>query len=111
MSERIAILGAGKMGEALLSGLLRAGRSPDDLLIAERYEQRRADLEKSYGVQAAGAAEAAARAGTLVVAVKPQEINALLDELADSVTPANLVITIAAGIRRVALCTPHLARP
>jgi pyrroline-5-carboxylate reductase len=98
MSERIAILGAGKMGEALLSGLLRAGRSPDDLLIAERYEQRRADLEKSYGVQAAGAAEAAARAGTLVVAVKPQEIEALLAELEGAVAPGTLVVSIAAGI-------------
>jgi pyrroline-5-carboxylate reductase len=98
MAETVAVLGAGKMGEALMSGLLRAGRTPADLLFTERHEDRAKALTAEYGVEAVSAAEAAKRADTLVVAVKPQEINALLDELADVVTPANLVISIAAGI-------------
>ena len=40
MSETVAVLGAGKMGEALLSGLLRAGRPPADLLFTERHDDR-----------------------------------------------------------------------
>ena len=98
MSETVAILGAGKMGEALLSGLLRAGRAPSDLLFTERHDDRAHELSEKYGVESVAAADAAARADTLLVAVKPQEIGALLDELAGSVSPANLVITIAAGI-------------
>jgi pyrroline-5-carboxylate reductase len=98
VSETVAVLGAGKMGEALMSGLLRAGRSPSDLLFTERHADRAADLTEKYAVERVSATDAASRADTLLVAVKPQEIGALLDELAGSVTPANLVISIAAGI-------------
>jgi pyrroline-5-carboxylate reductase len=98
MAERVAILGAGKMGEALLSGLLRAGRSSADLLFTERHPERAKMLEERYGVTGVSTAEAAETADTLLVAVKPQEIGTLLDELGPVVTTRNLVITIAAGI-------------
>jgi pyrroline-5-carboxylate reductase len=98
MAERVAILGAGKMGEALLSGLLRAGRAVDDLVFSEKHDERIEHLTSTYGVKVVAAAEAADTADTLLVAVKPQEITALLDELAGTVTPRNLVISIAAGI-------------
>ncbi len=48
MSEpMIAVIGAGKMGEALVSGLLKAGASPDDLLITERYESGRTNCRNA----------------------------------------------------------------
>jgi pyrroline-5-carboxylate reductase len=98
VGETVAVLGAGKMGEALLSGMLRAGRPPSDLLFTERHADRAADLTTRLGVEAVAAGDAAKRADTLLIAVKPQEIGALLDDLAGTVTPENLVITIAAGI-------------
>jgi pyrroline-5-carboxylate reductase len=98
VGETVAIIGAGKMGEALLSGLLRSGRSATDLLFTERHADRVDDLVQRYGVEAVGNAQAAQRADTLLIAVKPQEIGALLDELAGVVTPSNLVVTIAAGV-------------
>jgi len=98
MGETVAVLGAGKMGEALMSGLLRAGRPPGELLFTERHADRAKYLTDKYGVEAVSSTEAAKRADTLIVAVKPQEMSALLDDLADAVTPDNLVITIAAGI-------------
>ena len=55
----IAILGAGKMGEALLSGVLRAGRRPSDLIVTARREERGALLRERYGVEVATNAEAA----------------------------------------------------
>ncbi|MBO0788275.1 MAG: NAD(P)-binding domain-containing protein, partial [Actinobacteria bacterium] len=55
----IAILGAGKMGEALLSGLLRAGRSPSGVLAAVRRPERAEYLRQAYGVSVISAAEAA----------------------------------------------------
>src|SRR3954470_2956769 len=98
MNEKVAILGAGKMGEALMSGLLRAGRQPADLLFTERHDDRTKLLEERYGVTGVTTAEAVERSDTLLVAVKPQEMSALLDELAPAVSPRNLVIPIAAGI-------------
>jgi pyrroline-5-carboxylate reductase len=96
----IAILGTGKMGEALLSGLLRAGHPAAEVLAVARRPERAAELRERYGVQTPDAAEAAKTAGTLVLAVKPQDMGALLDEIAAFV-PASadrLVISVAAGI-------------
>jgi pyrroline-5-carboxylate reductase len=94
----IAILGAGKMGEALISGLLRAGRAPAGIVAAARRPQRAGELRERYGIQVAGAADAAKVAGTLVLTVKPQDMAALLAEIAPSVPADRLVISVAAGI-------------
>jgi len=94
----IAILGAGKMGEALLSGVLRAGRRPGDLLVTCRRQERATLLSERYGVQAVTNAEAAAKADTLILAVKPQDMGTLLDELGPHVPAGKLVISMAAGI-------------
>src|SRR5271166_823912 len=63
----IAILGTGKMGEALMSGLLRAGRPPSAVVAAVRREDRGAELHARYGVQVTDAASAATMADTLVL--------------------------------------------
>ena len=94
----IAVLGAGKIGEALLSGLLSAGRSADELLFTERYSERAAELTKRYGVRAVDTAAAAREADVLVVAVKPQDIEPLLDELAPVIRPGTLVVSLCAGL-------------
>jgi pyrroline-5-carboxylate reductase len=94
----IAILGTGKMGEALLSGLLRAGRPPSAVMAAVRREERGTELSERYGVHTTDAATAAKMADTLVLAVKPQDMGRLLDEIAPVVAPGTLVISVAAGI-------------
>ena len=94
----IAILGTGKMGEALMSGLLRAGRPADEVVAAVRREDRGAELRERYGVQVADAAAAAKLGDTLVLAAKPQDMGRLLDEIAPAVMPGALVISVAAGI-------------
>jgi pyrroline-5-carboxylate reductase len=94
----IAILGAGKMGEALLSGLLRAGRPPSSVVAVVRREERATALRAAYGVSVVPAAEAAKNASVLVVAVKPQDMAATLAEVSSLVSPDQLVISVAAGI-------------
>ena len=108
----VAVVGAGKMGEALLSGMLRAGRPADGLIVTARRAERGRLLEERYGVPALANADAANKADTLLLCVKPQDMSALLDEL-EAVVPANrLVISMAAGIptacleRRLAAGTP-----
>jgi pyrroline-5-carboxylate reductase len=94
----IAILGTGKMGEALLSGLLRAGRAPSDVAAVVRREARAEELRAAYGIPIVSAEEAAKNAGTLVIAVKPQDMARMLGEIAGFVDPSQLVISVAAGI-------------
>lgn len=94
----IAILGTGKMGEALLSGLLRAGVQPDDIVATTRRPERARGLRESYGVRTLSNSEAAKAADTLILAVKPQDMATLLAEIAPYVPADRLVITAAAGI-------------
>jgi len=94
----IAILGAGKMGEALLSGMLRAGVPASAIVAAARRAERAAALRDAYGIEATNAPEAVKLAETLVITVKPQDIAELLDDIAPFVSPGQLVISVAAGI-------------
>jgi pyrroline-5-carboxylate reductase len=94
----VAIIGAGVMGETLLSGLVRAGRRPEDLLVGEKRRERAQELEERYGVQVVANLEAARRADTIVLVVKPQDMAEVLDELAPVVRPGQLVVSLAAGI-------------
>jgi pyrroline-5-carboxylate reductase len=98
VSGGLAIIGGGKIGEALLSGLIRrSGR--EGLVICERSPERAAQLQERHGVPAVDLAEGAARARTLLIAVKPQDIGTLLAGLAGHVDPGrHLVVSVAAGV-------------
>jgi len=94
----VAIVGAGVMGETLLSGLLRAGRSPASLLITEKRAERAAELAERYGVEVVDNVDAAQRCTTLVLVVKPQDMGGVLEELAPHVHSGQTVVSLAAGI-------------
>lgn len=93
-----AIIGAGVMGETLLSGLVRAGRRPDALVIGEKRAERAGELTARYGVEVVDNATAARSAATVLLVVKPQDMGAVLAEIADALVPGQLVVSLAAGI-------------
>jgi pyrroline-5-carboxylate reductase len=99
--RRTAVLGGGKMGEALLSGLIRSGgRTPDELIVTCRREERARELAGKYGVTATlDNGEATRWADVLVLMAKPQDMEALLEQIREHVTTTDLVISFAAGIR------------
>ena len=94
----LAILGAGKMGETLLSGLLRSGTPASDVVVSTRRDERAKALEEKYGVSAVATADAAERGETLLIAVKPQDMGDLLEQINPVVRADQLVISMAAGI-------------
>ena len=96
--SQTAILGAGVMGETLLSGLVRAGRRVDHLLIGEKRPERARELEERYGVAVLSNVEATRKAETIAVVVKPQDMEDLLAEIAPELRPGQLVVSLAAGI-------------
>jgi pyrroline-5-carboxylate reductase len=96
--DALAILGGGKIGEALLSGLLRGERGATDILVAEKHADRASYLADTHGVKIVDPVTAAGAASTLLLAVKPQDIDALLSELAPVVGPGHVVVSVAAGI-------------
>ena len=92
------MLGAGKIGEALIAGLLSAGRRPEELMFTERHADRADELTARYGVKAVDIGTAARQGDVLVVAVKPQDIEQLLADLAGEIDTATLVVSLAAGL-------------
>jgi len=86
------------MGEALLSGMLRAGVPKADVIAAARRPARASELRGEHGIEVLTAAEAAGRADTLVITVKPQDMAVLLAEIAPVIPASRLVISVAAGI-------------
>ena len=108
--RRVAVLGAGKIGGALISGLLSSGwRQPSELVASCRRPERAAELEESHGIRATlSNAEAVARAAVIVIAVKPQDLDALLGEVSPLIDREQTVLSIAAAIPTSAL-EQHLA--
>jgi pyrroline-5-carboxylate reductase len=99
-NKRIAILGAGKIGESLLAGLLSSGwRKPSDIVVTGRREERLQELVERYGVEAMlSNSEAVADAGLVVISVKPQDFDVLLGEVGGLLTPEQTVLSVAAAI-------------
>ncbi|MEE6175533.1 pyrroline-5-carboxylate reductase [Mycobacterium sp. 050134] len=101
---RIAIIGGGSIGEALLSGLLRAGRQVKDLVVAERVPERAKYLADTYSVLVAPVADAVDNASFVVVAVKPADVEQVMGEVsrvaaaAESDTAEQVFVTVAAGV-------------
>lgn len=97
---KLAIIGGGKMGEALIGGLVHSSwASAAEIVVSEIHLERRDYLAKTYGVEVTDdTAEAVRGATTVVLAVKPQDMDAALDAMGPVVTANHLVISIAAGI-------------
>jgi pyrroline-5-carboxylate reductase len=94
----IAVVGAGKIGEVLLSGLLRAGWPAQRLLATARRAERAAELAERYRVQVVDNAGAADKADVLAIAVKPQDAEALMADLGPRVPAEKLVVSLCAGL-------------
>jgi pyrroline-5-carboxylate reductase len=97
---RLAVLGAGKMGEALIGGLLASGwRKPEDVIVTARREDRIKELEDAHGVEATlENAKAVAGAEVVVLAVKPQDMETLLAEISAHITPDQTILSVVAAI-------------
>lgn len=99
MATQIAIIGAGVMGETLLSAILQAGNSTDDVVITEKREDRAEELRAKYGVRVLGNVEAVKGADITLLVVKPQDMAAVLTEVGPSARPGSTLMSLAAGIR------------
>ena len=94
----VAIIGAGVMGESLLSGLIRGGHDISDLIVGEKRPERAVELREKYGVEVLANVEAAARADTVALVVKPQDMSDVLTEIAPHLRSGQVLISLAAGI-------------
>ncbi len=101
---RIAIIGGGSIGEALLGGLLSAGKQVKDLVVAERDPARARYLSEKYAVLVTAVADAVDAAKYVVVAVKPADVDDVIGDIADTAAKLasdaaeQVFVTVAAGV-------------
>ena len=104
-NTHLAILGGGNMGRALIGGLLRQGTRPEQISVGESVPTARESLSRELGISATADNRAAlASAAIVVVAVKPQDTQSVLEPLRDLLNRNRpTVLSVAAGIRVSAL--------
>ena len=103
--KKIAIIGTGNMGEALISGLIVSRSSkPKNIICTDVRESKLQEIKKEYGVRiATNNVEAVEASDIIIYAVKPQIIAAVLKETAEKLDMSKLVISIAAGVPMAAI--------
>lgn len=115
-SYKIALIGAGNMGEAIIGGLLRHQvASPENILAADALAERVADLHARYGVTPfTENIAAAAQADVVILSIKPQMLKKVLSGLKGKLQPSALVLSIVAGASMLTLSEgldhPYLVR-
>jgi pyrroline-5-carboxylate reductase len=97
MANHIGVIGAGVMGEALIAALIRSGVKPADISFAEKRSERAAELEARYSIIHKELTSVASESSTVLLVVKPQDMEATLAELAPHISADCLVISFAAG--------------
>jgi len=96
---RLAILGGGVMGEAILAGALASGWAVGDVEVTEHFAARAAELSARHAVRVTDRnVEAVGRADVVLLAVKPKDVGALLAEIGGSLRPGALLVSVAAGL-------------
>ena len=94
----LAVIGGGRMGEAIIGGLVGGGViAPDSITVAEPNAARRDTLAAAFGVRTVAGGAEALPADTVILAVKPQVIDAVAAELSSALA-GSLVVSIAVGV-------------
>jgi pyrroline-5-carboxylate reductase len=106
--SRIAIIGGGNIGEALISGLLRAGRQAKDIVVSEKVPARAKALAEAYSIRVSEVADAVEGADFIVVAVKPSVVESATSEIAAALAKLDaegsdreteqVLVSVAAGV-------------
>jgi len=95
--SKVAVIGAGVMGEALIVALISSGVNSNRITISEKREDRAQELIAKYSINSAELASNVANADALLLVVKPQDMGSVLEEIKGSINPEAVVITFAAG--------------
>jgi pyrroline-5-carboxylate reductase len=95
--SKVAVIGAGVMGEALIVALISSGVNSNRITISEKREERAQELVAKYSINSSELASNVANADALLLVVKPQDMGSVLEEIKGSINPEAVVITFAAG--------------
>ena len=109
-SAQVGLIGVGNMGEALLVALLKAGADPQKINFAVRRAERSSELAVRYQITPASIEEMAATSDVLMLIVKPQDLETIMERIAPTLNPDALVISFLAG-KKIATIESGLGNP
>lgn len=98
---RIAVVGGGRIGEALIAGLRDSGVEPQDIVVIEADAARAAELGHRYSILASSLDIGCEGADVIVVAVKPGDVPAVVDKIGEAISDSvheSVVVSLAAGV-------------
>jgi pyrroline-5-carboxylate reductase len=99
-TRRLAIIGAGAIGQALCRGLIAAGvYAPREIVATDADKDRLAAFTEEVGIESEGNVEATASSKTVILAVKPIVVDDVIEEIAGYISSDQLLISIAAGVK------------
>ena len=104
---RVAMLGAGRMGQAVLAGMLDSGWDPTRIVAAEAHEPTAQAVHERHGIEFRPSAQAVVGADLVVVAVKPHDVATVLDDISPNLQAGATVVSLAAGLSTTTL-SAHL---
>jgi pyrroline-5-carboxylate reductase len=97
MANHVGVIGAGVMGEALIAALIRSGVNTTDISFTEKRDERAKELEARYLISHLSLHELLAKASTILLVVKPQDMQTTLREMVGHCDQKTLLISFAAG--------------
>jgi pyrroline-5-carboxylate reductase len=104
----IGIIGAGIMGEALLVAISKVGVSAANIAISDKRQERTSELSQKYGCAVQSAEDISIQAKNILLVVKPQDMDALLEGIGKKISSGQRVISFAAG-KKTSLIEKYLS--
>ncbi len=95
--QKVAVLGAGVMGEALIAALIGSGVEPSAISIVEKRPDRCDELIGKYAITVDSLHSAVATSDVILLVVKPQDMPALLGEIKPHINSNALIMSFVAG--------------
>ena len=105
--QKVAVIGAGVMGEALIAALIRAGLAPASIAIVEKRLERATELITRYGITQSALDDAVSTSDVILLVVKPQDMESVLSDVKGSINKSALVMSFAAG-KKIDFIANHL---
>src|SRR5450756_1751794 len=103
--RRIAVIGTGKIGEALIKGLCASGwRQPSEIVATDVHSERLQAIKELCGVETSESNRDAVKdAALIVIAVKPQDLPGLLQEIGDLISSEQTILSVVAAVRTASI--------
>jgi pyrroline-5-carboxylate reductase len=96
-NQSYAVIGAGVMGEALIQTLLKAGAQPKQISFLEKRKDRATQIANKYAIEPKSLDQLLSDSDLIFLLVKPQDLEAVLQEMSQVIDPKSLIVSLIAG--------------